>query len=124
MVTWFLFSAFFNNQTRANDASTCMVFLEDIATMGALFEDAYMSFAMHQMEHQNRFSPTQRMIDFDLIGIQVALELLTNFCEQNPDREFVEGVNLLYMQFPEVKWRVEIYSISTHMINVFLIICN
>ena len=101
-----------------------MVFLEDIATMGALFEDAYMSFAMHQMEHQNRFSPTQRMIDFDLIGIQVALELLTNFCEQNPDREFVEGVNLLYMQFPEVKWRVEIYSISTHMINVFLIICN
>lgn len=98
-----MFGAFFDNQTRANDASTCTIFLEDIATTGELFEYSYMSFAIHHMEHQNHFSPTQRMIDFDLIDIQMALELLTNFCEQNPDREFVEAVNLLYMQFPEVK---------------------
>ena len=71
--------------------------------MGALFEDSYLSFAMHQMEHQNRFSPTKRMIDVDLIDIQMVREFLTNFCEQNPDREFIDAVNFLYMQFPEAQ---------------------
>ena len=107
MAAWFLISAFFNNTTRANDPSTCTIFIEDIAAMGVLLEESYLSFAMHQMELLNRVSGSRggvsRMLDLDLIDIEMQRVFLTDYCEQNPDGEFIDAVNLLYIEYPEAK---------------------
>tara|TARA_B100000929_G_C15333931_1_gene361721 strand:- start:27 stop:377 length:351 start_codon:yes stop_codon:yes gene_type:complete len=104
---WFLCSAFFSNTIRANDASTCTIFLDDIATMGISLEESYLSFAMHQMELLNRLSGSRdgvrRILDLDLIDIEMQRVFLTNYCQQNPNGEFIDAVNLLYMEFPVAK---------------------
>ena len=106
-ISCFLSGAFFSNATRANDASTCTIFLDDIATMGIAIEESYLSFAMHQMELLNRLSDSSgeasRMLELDLIDIEMQRVFLTNYCQQNPDGEFIDAIKLLYMEFPEAK---------------------
>ena len=88
----------------SND-TTCIVFLDDVGTMDTMFEDVYLSFAMHQMEFKNVLSMAEgkpaRVFDLDLIDIDMQREFLTNYCEENPTREFTDGVTLLYKQFPQ-----------------------
>jgi hypothetical protein len=43
------------------------------------------------------------LIDLDLIDIDTQRKFLLDYCEQNPGHEFVDGVTLLYDQFPEAK---------------------
>jgi len=85
--------------------TTCIVFLDDLGTMGTMFEDIYLSFAMHQMEHKNLFSMAEgkpvRILDLDLIDIDMQREFLMNYCEEDPTHEFTDGVTLLYKQFPQ-----------------------
>ena len=106
-ISCFLSGAFFSNATRANDASTCTIFLDDIATMGISLEESYLSFAMHQMELLNRVSGSRggvrRTLDLDLIDIEMQRLFLIDYCEQNPGGEFIDAVHLLYMEFPESK---------------------
>ena len=88
----------------SND-TTCIVFLDDVDTMGTMFEDVYLSFAMQQMENKNLFSMAEgkpvRILDLDLIDIDMQQEFLMNYCEEDPTREFADGVTLLYKQFPQ-----------------------
>lgn len=88
----------------SND-TTCIVFLDDLGTTGTMFEDIYLSFAMHQMEHKNLFSMAEgkpvRILDLDLIDIDMQREFLMNYCEEDPTHEFTDGVTLLYKQFPQ-----------------------
>ena len=88
----------------SND-TTCIVFLDDVDTMGTMFEDIYLSFAMNQMEFKNRFYIAEgkpvRILDLDLINIDMQREFLMNYCEEDPSREFADGVTLLYKQFPQ-----------------------
>ncbi|PPR17927.1 MAG: hypothetical protein CFH37_00805 [Alphaproteobacteria bacterium MarineAlpha9_Bin7] len=101
-----LLSTALNTATPAdNTDTTCIVFLDDISATGTIFEDIYLSFAMHQMEHKNLFSMAEgkpvRILDLDLIDIDMQREFLMNYCEENPGREFTDGVTLLYKQFPQ-----------------------
>ena len=103
-----LLSTFSSTTTRAENIDTsCTVFLNDVRTMGALFEDIYLSWAIHQMELQNQMARQQgiatHLIDLDLIDIDTQRKFLLDYCEQNPGHEFVDGVTLLYDQFPEAE---------------------
>jgi len=101
-----LLSTALNTATPAdNTDTTCIVFLDDVSATDTMFEDIYLSFAMHQMEHKNLFSMAEgkpvRILDLDLIDIDMQREFLMNYCEENPGREFTDGVTLLYKQFPQ-----------------------
>ena len=85
--------------------TTCEVFLSDVGAMGVMYEDMYLTWAIGQMELRNKISKAhgmvQRVIDPDIIDFDTQREFLLNFCEQNPKKEFVDGVLLLYDLFPE-----------------------
>lgn len=85
--------------------TTCEVFLSDVGAMGVMYEDMYLTWAIGQMELRNKISKehgmVQRVIDPDIIDFDTQREFLLNFCEQNPEKEFVDGVLLLYDLFPE-----------------------
>ena len=93
------------DKTAASAESTCGVFLNDVGAMGTLFEDMYLEWAIGQMELQNRISKVhggaQRVIDPDIIDFDEQRDFLMEFCNQNPDKEFVDGVLSLYELFPE-----------------------
>ena len=104
--TMLLASIFSSATTHAENIDTsCTVFLDDVDTMGALFEDLYLTWAIHRMAHHNQIARQQglagRLIDLDLIDIDTQRKFLLDYCEQNPEREFVDGVALLYDQFPK-----------------------
>lgn len=107
LALYFLFGIFAGDTSRASNSSTCTIFLDDIATMGIAIEESYLSFAMHQMELLNRLSDSSgeasRMLELDLIDIEMQRVFLTNYCQQNPDGEFIDAIKLLYMEFPEAK---------------------
>ena len=101
-----LASIFSSATTHAENINTsCTVFLDDVDTMGALFEDLYLTWAIHRMEHHNQMAKQQglagRLIDLDILDIDTQQKFLSDYCEQNPGREFVDGVTLLYDQFPK-----------------------
>lgn len=101
-----LLSTALNTTTPADSTdTTCIVFLDDVSGMDTMFEDIYLSWAMHQMEQKNLFSMAEgkpaRILDLDLIDIDMQREFLMNYCEEDPRREFADGVLLLYKQFPQ-----------------------
>ena len=102
-----LLSTALNPTTPAAESNdtTCIVFLDDVGTMDTMFEDIYLSFAMRQMEFKNVLSMAEgkpaRVLDLDLIDIDMQQEFLMNYCEEDPTREFADGVTLLYKQFPQ-----------------------
>ena len=85
--------------------TTCEVFLSDVNAMGIMYEDMYLTWAMGQMELRNKISKAhglaQRTIDPDIIDYDMQRDFLLNFCEKNPEKEFIDGVLLLYEMFPE-----------------------
>ncbi len=85
--------------------TTCEVFLSDVNAMGTMYEDMYLTWAMGQMELRNKISKAhglaQRTIDPDIIDYDMQRDFLLNFCEKNPEKEFIDGVLLLYEMFPE-----------------------
>ena len=84
--------------------TSCMVFVDDMATMDARMADGYFNWAYNHMERHQRWGRRDDEPKRDLaFTSDVALthfETMLAFCRDNPDKQLVDSVIALYDTLP------------------------
>ena len=84
--------------------SSCMVFTDDVASLGTQYANMYFDWAQNHMDRNNwiakQTGETGRDLDFDIMDIDQQLDYMLTFCTDQPDKEFVDAVMSLYREFP------------------------
>ncbi|MDP6350975.1 MAG: hypothetical protein QF926_14660 [Alphaproteobacteria bacterium] len=84
--------------------SSCIVFADDVASLGTQYANMYFDWAQHHMNRHNWIAKQRgkagRDLDFDILDIDQQLDYMLAFCTEQPDKEFVDAVMSLYQEFP------------------------